>query len=249
MDSYGPLRLAPGEVVLDAGANIGVFTVVAARAVGPKGVVVAVEPHAANAARLMENCRLNNLNNVAVVQEALWSRSGNRLTFEGEGCLGKLVPPTEDANSGKMTVETVSVDDLLERLGLSKIDKIKMDVEGAELAVLETSHDMYKATDMVLEIHSEESVQRIVELLSSKGFSLTRLVRGSDDLPALIRNSTRHPLLAVRIEAANQFRAIKGLLRNASPRLGKKPPSKRATLAVFVRKNAHWNLARPNAWC
>jgi len=38
MDSYGPLRLAPGEVVLDAGANIGVFTVVAARAVGLSGL-------------------------------------------------------------------------------------------------------------------------------------------------------------------------------------------------------------------
>ncbi len=240
MDSYGALRLAPGEVVLDAGANIGVFTVLSARSVGPEGFVVAVEPHTANATRLMENCRLNNLTNVAIVQQALWSTSRNRLTFKGEGCVGKLVPPKEDTKTGRKTVETISADDLLDRFGLSKIDKVKMDVEGAELEVLEASHDLFAATDMVLEIHSEESVQRIVELLSSRGFSLTRLVKGADDFSALLRNSVKHPLLVMRVEAANRLRAVRGLLRNASPKHSKEPPSERATLAVFTRKR------RPN---
>jgi FkbM family methyltransferase len=248
MDSYGALRLAPGEVVLDAGANIGVFTVLAARSVGPEGFVMAVEPHTANATRLIENCRLNNLSNVAVIQQALWSASGHRLTFKGEGCLGKLVPPKEDAKIGRKTVETMSADDLLDRFGLSKIDKVKMDVEGAELEVLEASHDLYAATDMVLEIHSEESVQRIVDLLSSKGFSLTRLVKGADDFSALLRNSVKHPLLVARVEVANRLRAVRGLLRSASPQFSKEPPSERATLAVFTRKTLPQPERRPRAY-
>jgi FkbM family methyltransferase len=246
MDSYGPMRLARGDVVLDAGANIGVFTVMAARAVGPEGFVVAIEPDTANALRLKENCQLNNLSNVAIIQQALWASSGNRLAFEGEGCVGKLVPPSEDAKSGRKTVETISADDLLDRIGLSEIDKVKIDVEGAELAVLEASHDLYEATEMILEIHSEENVRGIVELLSSKGFNLTRLVKGSDDFPALIRNSLKHPLLVMRIEAANRFRAVRGVLRNASPRVGKKPAGESATLAAFTRKNAVLTRAATN---
>jgi FkbM family methyltransferase len=238
MESYRALRLAPGEVVLDAGANIGVFTVIAAKAVGPEGLVVAVEPHTANATRLIENCRLNHLDNVAIVQQALWSSSSKRLTFKGEGCVGKLVPPKEKAKTGRKTVETVSADDLLSRLGLSKIDKLKMDVEGAELQVLETSQNLYAAMDMVLEIHSEEEVHRIVELLSSKGFSLTRLVKGADDFSALLRNSAKHPILVLRIEAANRLRALRGLLASEFPQLGKRHIGERATLAVFTRKNA-----------
>lgn len=223
---------------MDAGANIGVFTVIAAKTVGPEGLVVAVEPHTTNATRLRENCRLNNLNNVVIVQQALWSSSGKRLTFKGEGCIGKLVPPKEEAKTGLKTVETVSADDLLNRLGLSKIDKIKMDVEGAELEILEASQNLYAATDMVLEIHSEEEVRRIVDLLSSKGFSLTRLVKGADDFSALLRNSAKHPLLVMRIEAANRLRALRGLLASEFPQLGKRHTGERATLAVFTRKNA-----------
>jgi FkbM family methyltransferase len=234
MDSYRSLQLAPGDVVLDAGANIGVFTVLAARAVGPEGFVIAIEPDAANSRWLVENCRINNLNNVAVVQKALWSSSGSWLTFEGEGLMGKLVPSNEDKKSGKKTVATISADDLLNRFGLSEVDKVKMDVEGAELSILESSHNLYQATDMVLEIHNEMNVLRIVELLSSKGFGLTHLVKGSDDFSALLRNSVKHPVLVMKVEANNRFRALRRVLKEPGPQVRKKCPQESVTLAVFT---------------
>jgi FkbM family methyltransferase len=235
MDSYRSLRLARGDVVLDAGANIGVFTVLAAKAVGPEGFVIAIEPDSANARWLLENCRLNHLNNVAVVQEALWSSSGNWLAFDGEGLTGRLVLANEDKKSGRKAVATISSDDLLSRFGLSEIDKVKMDVEGAELAILESSHNLYEATEMVLEIHNEMNVPRIAELLSSKGFNLTHLLKGSDDFSALLRNSVKHPLLVMKVEANNRFRALRRLLKEPLLQVRRQSPQESVTLAVFCK--------------
>src|SRR5436189_6431842 len=57
--------LRPGDVFVDVGANIGLFTLIAASCVGPKGKVVAFEPTTVTYTRLVENIRLNHLYNVS----------------------------------------------------------------------------------------------------------------------------------------------------------------------------------------
>ena len=72
----GGIRLKPGDTVVDIGANIGSFTVLAASIVGPGGRVIALEPVSGTFARLQKNVGLNRLENVTCRNEAVDSRAG-----------------------------------------------------------------------------------------------------------------------------------------------------------------------------
>jgi predicted RNA methylase len=68
-------RIQPGEVFYDLGANIGLFSLMAARLVGASGEVYSFEPDPVNAARLRRNVAQNRLTNVTVVEHGVWSSS------------------------------------------------------------------------------------------------------------------------------------------------------------------------------
>ena len=71
--------LRPGDTVYDVGGNLGVYTVLLAKVVGEKGMVVAFEPHHETYEQLLDNVRLNGLTNVRAFQKALGERN-----FPGE---------------------------------------------------------------------------------------------------------------------------------------------------------------------
>src|SRR5689334_13955804 len=73
---YDSFQIREGDVVLDAGANVGDFTIVAAGKTGDKGRVVALEPHPDNAYLLRKNLARNNVSNVTVIEAALSDRNG-----------------------------------------------------------------------------------------------------------------------------------------------------------------------------
>lgn len=133
--------LTPGMVFVDAGANQGELTLIAAKRV-PRGRVVAFEPVPANADRLRDNVARNGFANVTVVAAGL-SRAAGRATFFGEGGDGarnegatSLFPAAgRDRPAGQADLTTL--DDAVRALGLTALDVLKIDVEGAELAVLE----------------------------------------------------------------------------------------------------------------
>ena len=64
--------ITPGMTVIDAGANIGQYTVLSAQAVGPGGRVLSFEPSPRNFARLEENVQMNEFRNVQLFRSALW---------------------------------------------------------------------------------------------------------------------------------------------------------------------------------
>lgn len=133
-------RVGRGDVVVDCGANVGVHTCALARAVGPEGSVLAIEPIAEVAARLRQNCDLNGLANVEIVVAAVSDAPGRREIF---------APPGVSANQGQASfhrresvvavarpVEVETVDRLVATRGGRAPRLIKVDVEGDELAVL-----------------------------------------------------------------------------------------------------------------
>lgn len=126
--------LRPGMTAVDVGANIGYLTLLMARAVSPGGHVLALEPGPDNRIVLEENVRRNQLGDVVrVLPLAAGSERGKQHLHLGRaGTLHSLhaVGPLEGGNA--VSVETVPLDELIE----GPADLVKIDVEGAEMAVL-----------------------------------------------------------------------------------------------------------------
>ena len=126
-----------GGVVFDIGANIGVYTLIAAERVGPGGRVYAFEPDPVNYSLLCENIELNGYGDqVVALRQAVADTTGRRRLLQhdenfGLHRLSDTVEPEDDWASST-TIETVSLDELVEVEGLERVDVVKMDVEGAE---------------------------------------------------------------------------------------------------------------------
>ena len=123
--------LQPGATAIDGGAHIGHFTLAFARAVGSTGRVHAFEPEPRNCSLLRKNIALNGYENVIVVERAL-SDAGGVATLYCSDCsaLHRLHP--SGMHSGTRTVETVRLDDCLNRD--TPVDLVKLDIEGSEFA-------------------------------------------------------------------------------------------------------------------
>jgi FkbM family methyltransferase len=120
----------PGSRVLDLGAHIGTFTLAAA-ALGCE--VVAIEPAPRNAELLRASIAENGFHRVRVIEAAVSDRAG-MVSFCPYGPFGHVFTPVTSFPS--IEVPAVRVDDLLAQLGWDRVDFIKMDVEGSELAAL-----------------------------------------------------------------------------------------------------------------
>lgn len=132
-------QLGPGDVVYDIGANLGFFSLVAARLVGPAGRVFAFEPAPDNAEAIRRNAELNLLTNIVVIPRAVFSRSGSaRLQVVDDQSWSRLEEFGEHPDTERvLEVETVTIDELVGSGELPPPALVKIDVEGAELAVLE----------------------------------------------------------------------------------------------------------------
>jgi FkbM family methyltransferase len=173
--------LAPGMTVLDIGANVGLFTVVAARRVGPTGRVHAFEPTPELAAHISSNLELNDLGNVAVNELAISDSDGHAtLHFAepndpGENSIVNCTPGVRT-----LKVATVTIDDYIGRCRVGRVDVIKMDIEGAEMAALRGGPKLLSGDNspvLVLEFHPStlayggHSPDDLLGLLASYGYA------------------------------------------------------------------------------
>jgi FkbM family methyltransferase len=127
--------LAPGMTFVDIGANIGYFSLLAARIVESGGRVVAVEPGARNCRLLHRSVVRNRFGNVQLHPCAISDGRGT-LAYLAQGSNGTIadLDATRDVPPGAHLVPATTLDDLL--AGLDRVDVIKLDVEGAEGRVL-----------------------------------------------------------------------------------------------------------------
>lgn len=129
----------PGMTFLDVGAHNGYYSLLASRRVGPAGRVVAFEPSPRERRRLRWNLALNRCRNVAVEPCALGAGGGSASLFVVRGRetgFNSLRPPALDQPTRQVRVAVDSLDRCAERLGLSAVHFVKLDVEGAELDAL-----------------------------------------------------------------------------------------------------------------
>lgn len=127
-----------GDTVVDVGANVGYYTLIAAKIVGDEGRVYAFEPDPESFALLEANVRLNGLTNVVLEQKALSNEPGRLKLFLGEKNRGdhRIYQPREGPKRDFVEVEAVTLDDYFNGYD-GDIDFIKIDTQGAEGVIFE----------------------------------------------------------------------------------------------------------------
>jgi FkbM family methyltransferase len=131
--------IQPGMTVIDVGAGFGVYTFSAARSVGTSGVVYAIEPFSGAVDCLHETCRINQIENVKVFQNAVGDREGRvKLILQSTSELNYLAPIDESLDPDPEVEEVVCItlDTLIQQVGIDRVEVIKISTEGNELAVL-----------------------------------------------------------------------------------------------------------------
>ena len=139
-------HLKSGDVFYDIGANVGFFSIIAARLVGDTGKIYAFEPGRENAQSIRHNARLNNFSQIEVIEKAVSHRSGEGQLLLAEYSGGHALA-TADAPpdlAGEVTVDLVSIDDLIAQNKIEPPNFVKVDVEGAELDVLQGMRETIK---------------------------------------------------------------------------------------------------------
>ena len=132
--------LSDDAIFIDVGANIGYYTVVASRVVGPGGRVFAFEPEADNFALLEENIRCNQLDNVHAVRAALSDCNSSGHIYLNEENRGDhqifRQAGNDRANRTSQSIELLNGADYLQQQRVERIDVLKIDTQGAEAAVV-----------------------------------------------------------------------------------------------------------------
>lgn len=143
-----------GDVVIDIGAHVGFFSVYASKKVGKTGMVISIEPSEQNLRFLKKNIEVNNLKNITVIESSVWNKTGIRTLYSmGEGWENPTLVPNKNYKDFDMIdVKVIKLDDLISNL--SKVDFIKMDIEGAELEALKGADEMLKEFHPYLAIAS-----------------------------------------------------------------------------------------------
>lgn len=141
LTAYIRRRLGPDDVFVDVGANIGYYSLLAARLVGAGGRVYSIEASTSNHAALLENIALNGCGNIVPLNAAASDVPGDVVIWRAdESNLGRNTTVTKLATEEGMTPEaTVHADTIAGLIGpevLKRARLIKIDVEGAERTVL-----------------------------------------------------------------------------------------------------------------
>jgi FkbM family methyltransferase len=138
LDFYQHLyKIQPNDFVLDAGANIGHFSILFSKLATSSGRVFAFEPDKFNIEKLTNNLKLNfdNFENIKIFDQLLWNEN-NLVDFYEAGTVGSSA--IWKPNSEKLIKkQAITIDSWVKDNNITKLDFIKMDIEGAEIEALE----------------------------------------------------------------------------------------------------------------
>jgi len=164
----------PGMTFVDVGANVGFISVIAARMVGSTGRVVCFEPVRETAGHLRRNLALNGFAHATVSEVALAARDGEAdLVIPSSPTMARFASiGTFGETTNTVTVPTRRIDSLIERGELPIPDVVKVDVEGAEVGVLEGAREMLKHHRPILIVELHDTNEAIAALLAEYEYSI-----------------------------------------------------------------------------
>jgi FkbM family methyltransferase len=183
-------EIAENDVIVDVGANIGAFSVYAARRTRAK--VVAIEPHPQNFRYLVRNLIANGCTRAKPIECAITAVDEPvRLCLGRSGSLHRLAALCPEPNVSEwIEVAGLSLPTLMERMSVDRIDLLKLDCEGAEGVILPSTPGpvLERVRRIVMEFHDDLSPvghEEIRRLLEDSGFE-TRFQRERSDRNGLL---------------------------------------------------------------
>jgi len=174
-------HLKPGATLIDIGAHIGTFSIPGAKAVGTTGRVVAVEPNPMTVARLNANIAASGWKNILVEPVACGDTNGTLPLYigsqvnSGTSSLAKANAVDHGAKGGSVDVPIERLDDIVKRARLTRIDAIKIDVEGAETGVIKGGEMSIRTFHPVIVL---EVVDQMLKNMGSSKAELESVLRG-----------------------------------------------------------------------
>ena len=174
----------PGDAVIDCGAHFGLFSVLAAEAMGREGTIIAIEPNPESVSLLEANFKAHGVTGATIVPAAAGSKTGKVPFYVGTA--GKAAfsgLSSEIEHNSTVQVDTVTLDALCTQHGLERVAFLKIDVEGAELDVLEGADEAIRAgvfpvlmvefTEMNLDRVGASS-KDLYDVIEAKGYVVCR---------------------------------------------------------------------------
>lgn len=167
-------------IIIDCGANIGLSVLYFKKCL-PNADIIAFEPDASNFTLLEKNVYSNNLASVTLHNAAIWIHN-NSINFDASGSEASHI--SEQPDSGSFAVKAFRLADLLQQY--PKVDFLKIDIEGAEKAVLQdAAHQLTRIENMFVEYHGKtnetEKLASILSIIEKAGFS-TYIQNAADNL-------------------------------------------------------------------
>ena len=178
MGVYTPpdLAIKPGDIIVDIGANVGVFAAYAAKKTGT--TVFAFEPSPVNIEFLRKNTEINDFHNIFVNNFAVSDRPGTAEFALAKIGGGHLLSNhhTEDKLRDHVEVTMTTLEQIIVNNSLERIDFLKLDCEGAEGRILQSTPEdqIRKIRKIAMEFHDNVSLLKhdeIMGLLENQGFS------------------------------------------------------------------------------
>jgi FkbM family methyltransferase len=181
--------LKKGDVFIDIGSNIGLFSLIASKIVGDEGKVLCFEPSPLTFSRLKENVTINNFNNLDIRNLGLSDAIGE-LTFyvsnNGYDAWNSFSPSKDNKLELSINVPVSTLDFELNEIDKSKIKLVKIDVEGWEKFVLQGAKDFLTNFNPIVMVEFTEQntfnsgypVYDIFDIMENFGYTWYRLNKG-----------------------------------------------------------------------
>ena len=171
-----------GMTIIDAGVNKGYYSLLFAKLMNDKGQILSFEPDIGNCFWFNKSIQANKYKSIKLYQCALSESDSEAIFYPGKKSgWGSLRSSHEtDLQKKTMVVKTKKLDTILQEEGISRVDIIKIDVQGADLLMLKGARKFLEANPklkiaMDVDVKGEEERQQLFDLLTSYGFKISKI--------------------------------------------------------------------------
>jgi len=179
-------HIIEGSTVIDVGAHLGEYSLIAAKKVGSTGKIIAIEPFREAVVNIKKNFLLNNFNNYIILEVAVGNKLKKQILYENSIRAGAYLDPILEKNQlfNTKEIEVETIDNIILSRKIKKIDMLKIDVDGYEYEVLfgcQESFKQNKINNILCEIHPEHlkkkgvNEEMIYSLLKKNGYVIKHL--------------------------------------------------------------------------